>query len=64
MALISIQRRAGVWRRYRIGEMNERESSQVRWILITWIFVLSAVGYLDRVNISIMPAVPSCVSSS
>jgi len=33
--------------------MNQRENSQVRWILIGWIFVLSAVGYLDRVNISI-----------
>src|ERR1700735_5331389 len=33
--------------------MPERENSRVRWILIGWIFVLSAVGYLDRVNISI-----------
>jgi len=33
--------------------MTERASTQVRWILIAWIFVLSAVGYLDRVNISI-----------
>jgi MFS transporter, ACS family, glucarate transporter len=33
--------------------MNESGSKRVRWILIGWIFVLSAVGYLDRVNISI-----------
>ncbi len=28
-------------------------ATNVRWILIGWIFVLSAVGYLDRVNIGI-----------
>jgi ACS family glucarate transporter-like MFS transporter len=33
--------------------MNESRATRVRWILIGWIFVLSAVGYLDRVNISI-----------
>ncbi len=33
--------------------MDERAPTQVRWILIGWIFVLSAVGYLDRVNIGI-----------
>jgi ACS family glucarate transporter-like MFS transporter len=33
--------------------MGEAESTRVRWILIGWIFVLSAVGYLDRVNIGI-----------
>ena len=34
--------------------MNERaRATNVRWILIGWIFVLSAVGYLDRVNIGI-----------
>src|SRR5690242_12414561 len=26
---------------------------RVRWILILWMFVISAVAYLDRVNISI-----------
>ena len=26
---------------------------RVRWILITWLFVISGIGYLDRVNISI-----------
>ena len=38
--------------------MNERgetmaSESRVRWKLIWWLFVLSAVAYLDRVNISI-----------
>ena len=33
--------------------MDESRSTHVRWILVGWIFVLSAVGYLDRVNISI-----------
>ena len=28
-------------------------SGRVRWLLIGWVFVLSAVSYLDRVNISI-----------
>jgi MFS transporter, ACS family, glucarate transporter len=29
------------------------ETSRVRWFLVLWLFVLSAVSYLDRVNISI-----------
>jgi MFS transporter, ACS family, glucarate transporter len=29
------------------------KTSQVRWFLVFWLFVLSAVSYLDRVNISI-----------
>src|ERR1700722_17889626 len=29
------------------------ETSHVRWFLVFWLFVLSAVSYLDRVNISI-----------
>ena len=33
--------------------MSTRASSNVRWFLIFWLFVLSAVAYLDRVNISI-----------
>ena len=33
--------------------MSTRSSSNVRWFLIFWLFVLSAVAYLDRVNISI-----------
>ena len=28
-------------------------TSRVRWFLVFWLFVLSAVSYLDRVNISI-----------
>lgn len=31
----------------------ESRNSHVRWWLVGWIFVLSAVSYLDRVNISI-----------
>ncbi|HEX4786027.1 MAG TPA: MFS transporter [Candidatus Sulfotelmatobacter sp.] len=30
-----------------------RPSTHVRWLLIFWLFILSAVSYLDRVNISI-----------
>ena len=30
--------------------------TRVRWLLIGWLFVLSAVGYLDRVNISVAGA--------
>ena len=33
--------------------MAEQRISGVRWWLVAWIFVLSAVSYLDRVNISI-----------
>ncbi|MGA8500196.1 MAG: MFS transporter [Candidatus Sulfotelmatobacter sp.] len=33
--------------------MNTARTSHVRWILVIWLFVLSAVSYLDRVNISI-----------
>src|SRR5258708_21520769 len=29
------------------------KTSHVRWFLVFWLFVLSAVSYLDRVNISI-----------
>lgn len=32
---------------------NGARTSNVRWFLIFWLFVLSAVSYLDRVNISI-----------
>ena len=28
-------------------------SGRVRWVLIFWMFVISAISYLDRVNISI-----------
>src|SRR5271157_1596834 len=33
--------------------MNGARTSHVRWLLVFWLFVLSAVSYLDRVNISI-----------
>jgi ACS family glucarate transporter-like MFS transporter len=32
---------------------NTAGTSNVRWFLIFWLFILSAVSYLDRVNISI-----------
>ena len=33
--------------------MNAAKTSHIRWLLILWLFVLSAVAYLDRVNISV-----------
>jgi ACS family glucarate transporter-like MFS transporter len=33
--------------------MNSARTSHVRWFLVLWLFILSAVSYLDRVNISI-----------
>jgi MFS transporter, ACS family, glucarate transporter len=33
--------------------MSSTNTSHVRWVLVFWLFVLSAVSYLDRVNISI-----------
>ncbi len=33
--------------------MKDSGTSRVRWFLIFWLFVLSAVAFLDRVNISI-----------
>lgn len=33
--------------------MSAANASRVRWFLVLWLFVLSAVSYLDRVNISI-----------
>jgi len=33
--------------------VNRPPASRVRWLLVSWIFVLSAVAFLDRVNISI-----------
>jgi ACS family glucarate transporter-like MFS transporter len=36
--------------------MNSRPTSSVRWFLVFWLFVLSAVAYLDRVNLSIAGA--------
>jgi ACS family glucarate transporter-like MFS transporter len=33
--------------------MTSSRTTRVRWLLVFWLFVLSAVSYLDRVNISI-----------
>ena len=33
--------------------MNNSRTSHVRWLLVCWLFILSAVSYLDRVNISV-----------
>ena len=33
--------------------MPSATTTRVRWFLVFWLFVLSAVSYLDRVNISI-----------
>jgi ACS family glucarate transporter-like MFS transporter len=33
--------------------MSQAPASRVRWFLIGWLFVLSAVAFLDRVNLSI-----------
>ena len=33
--------------------MREAKTTHVRWFLVFWLFVLSAVSYLDRVNFSI-----------
>lgn len=33
--------------------MSSAKTTRVRWFLIFWLFILSAVSYLDRVNLSI-----------
>ena len=33
--------------------MSEQRPSNVRWFLVFWLFILSAVSFLDRVNISV-----------
>ena len=33
--------------------MSDGEHGNVRWYLVFWLFVLSAVSFLDRVNISV-----------
>lgn len=33
--------------------MNDQTRSNVRWFLVFWLFILSAVSFLDRVNISV-----------
>src|SRR6267154_1141392 len=35
------------------ASMTDGKTSHVRWMLLFWLFVLSAVSFLDRVNISI-----------
>jgi MFS transporter, ACS family, glucarate transporter len=36
-----------------VSPMTASGATRVRWFLVFWLFVLSAVSYLDRVNISI-----------
>ena len=36
--------------------MTSERTSYIRWFLVAWLFVLSAVAYLDRVNLSIASA--------
>jgi len=33
--------------------MSTHQTSRVRWVLVFWLFLLSAISFLDRVNISI-----------
>jgi MFS transporter, ACS family, glucarate transporter len=33
--------------------MTEKPTSGVRWLLVTWLFVISSVAFLDRVNLSV-----------
>jgi MFS transporter, ACS family, glucarate transporter len=33
--------------------MSNSQNSRIRWLLIWWMFLVSAIAYLDRVNISI-----------
>jgi ACS family glucarate transporter-like MFS transporter len=33
--------------------MSATGASRIRWLLVFWLFVLSGISYLDRVNISI-----------
>jgi MFS transporter, ACS family, glucarate transporter len=35
------------------SRMSSEPKTRVRWLLVFWLFILSAVSYLDRVNISI-----------
>ena len=36
--------------------MTAKRTSRVRWFLVAWLFVLSAVAFIDRVNLSIANA--------
>jgi MFS transporter, ACS family, glucarate transporter len=33
--------------------MSDRPASRIRWLLIGWLFILSAVAFLDRANLSV-----------
>jgi MFS transporter, ACS family, glucarate transporter len=33
--------------------MSSETTSRIRWLLVAWLFVLSAVAFLDRVNLSV-----------
>src|SRR5215471_10708105 len=45
----------GIHSRYR-SKMNVQPTSRVRWFLVAWLFVLSAVAFIDRVNLSVAGA--------
>ena len=47
------QTRTGMRRVVAEKFMTTSGTTRVRWLLVFWLFVLSAVSYLDRVNISI-----------
>jgi ACS family glucarate transporter-like MFS transporter len=36
-----------------VSNMADTNTSHVRWFLVFWLFILSAVAYLDRVNLSV-----------
>jgi len=36
--------------------MNAQPTSRIRWYLVVWLFVLSAVAFIDRVNLSVAGA--------
>jgi MFS transporter, ACS family, glucarate transporter len=38
------------------SQITSRPTTYIRWFLVAWLFVLSAVAYLDRANISIAAA--------
>jgi MFS transporter, ACS family, glucarate transporter len=38
------------------AQITSRRTTPIRWFLVWWLFVLSAVAYLDRVNLSIAGA--------
>ena len=44
---------ASAWPRFQMMTPNFAKTTRMRWLLVFWLFVLSAVSYLDRVNISV-----------